>query len=250
MPGRRGPALAKRYKVPQWEIVEAETYWRDPDIRLGCTPRAMAVDPDPARHRRHSDQDSVRRTFPKMNGCRRTASDRHSVFLPTADPSRGIAHRRRMGVVATEVMGYGTGFFFAEEIKIEPMLVPRIKDVVTRFWAETIAGRIPKFDFELDSEVIEALHPKPLVKEPALDLSADNRLPDLLPKRKQRKDYIKRAEKWVDTADAMIKENPVRMKPRHCRVGNSLGNCSDASSAFKTHGRARPASHRAKKGKS
>src|SRR4029079_2374528 len=36
----------RRYGRPSWEIVEAETYWRDPDIRLGATPDAMAIDPE------------------------------------------------------------------------------------------------------------------------------------------------------------------------------------------------------------
>jgi predicted phage-related endonuclease len=195
----------KRYKVPQWDIVEAQTYWRDPDIRLGCTPDAMAI--DPAR--------------PGI-GCIQIKTVRQDIFedgwvrpdgkieLPFSyllqTQTEAMLTGAAWAVIATEVMGYGTGFFFVEEVKLEPALEPRIKDVVVRFWADTVAGRVPKFDFDLDADVINALHPKPLVKEPALDLSADNRLPDLLPKRRQRKDYIKRAEKWVETADAMIKE--------------------------------------------
>jgi hypothetical protein len=49
------------------------------------------------------------------------------------------------------------------------------------------------------------LHRKPLIKEPPLDLSGDNLLPAVLAKRKHRKEYIKRAETWVDRADAEIK---------------------------------------------
>ena len=36
----------RRYGRPTWELIEAETYWRDPEIRLGCTPDAMAIDPE------------------------------------------------------------------------------------------------------------------------------------------------------------------------------------------------------------
>jgi predicted phage-related endonuclease len=109
-------------------------------------------------------------------------------------------------VVVTEILGYGTGSFFVSEIELNAEAGERIKDVAVRFWADTTAGKIPRFDFDLDAEVIEALYSKPLIKEPPLDLTGDNVLPPLLGQRKRRKDYIRRAEKWVEHADAQIKE--------------------------------------------
>ena len=195
----------KRYKCPHWDIVEAETYWRDPDIRLGCTPDAMAIDPD---------RDGI--------GCVQIKTVRQDIFedewvMPDGKIEIPLAYQLQTqteamltgaawAVVATEVMGFGTGSFFTQEIELEPALEPRIKDVVVRFWADTLAGKTPRFDFALDADVIEAMHRKPLVKEPPLDLAADNRLPELLPMRKRRKDYISRAQKWVERADAEIKD--------------------------------------------
>ena len=84
--------------------------------------------------------------------------------------------------------------------------MPRIKDVTIRFWADTLAGLTPKFDYELDADVVAALHPRALIPEPPLDLSADNLLPELLAHRARRKDYVRRAEKWIEKADAEVKD--------------------------------------------
>lgn len=195
----------RRYGRPHWEIVEAQTYWRDADIRLGCTPDAMAIDPARA-----------------GIGCVQIKTVRQDIFedewvmpdgkivIPLGYQLQTQAEAMLTGavwaVVATEVMGYGTGFFLCDDVDLNSEAGARIRDVAVRFWADTTAGRVPKFDFDLDADVIEALHPKPLIKEPPLDLSNDNLLPALLSKRKQRKEYIKRAEKWVERSDAEIKE--------------------------------------------
>ena len=195
----------KRYGRPQWEVVEAETYWRDSDIRLGCTPDAMAIDPE---------REGI--------GCVQLKTTRQDIFetdwllpdgkiiIPLGYQLQTQAEAMLTGaawaVVVTEILGYGTGSFFVSEIELNAEAAERIRDVAVRFWADTTAGRIPRFDFDLDAEVIEALHRKPLVKEPPLDLTTDNRLPELLPKRRRRKDYIRQAEKWVERADTEIKD--------------------------------------------
>lgn len=195
----------KRYGRPQWEIVEAETYWRDTDIRLGCTPDAMAIDPD---------REGI--------GCLQLKTVRADIFetdwllsdgaivIPLGyqlqTQTEAMLTGAAWAVVVTEIMGFGTGSFFISEIELNPEAAARIKDVAVRFWADTTAGKVPRFDYDLDADVIAALYPKALVKEPPLDLSGDNVLPPLLGKRKRRKDYIKRAESWVERADAEIKD--------------------------------------------
>jgi predicted phage-related endonuclease len=195
----------KRYGRPSWEIVEAETYWRDGDIRMGCTPDAMAIDPE---------RGGI--------GCVQIKTVRQDIFeadwmqpdgrieIPLGYQLQTQAETTLTGaawaVVATEVMGYGTGFFLVSEIDLSADAAARIKDVVVRFWADTTAGKVPKFDFDLDADVIAALYPKPVIKEPPLDLSTDNLLPELLVKRQRLKDTIKESEKLVDAADTEIKD--------------------------------------------
>jgi predicted phage-related endonuclease len=194
----------KRYGRPHWEIVEANTYWRDTDIRIGCTPDAMAIDPE---------RDGI--------GCLQLKTTRQDIFeadwlLPDGEIVIPIAYQLQTqteamltgaswAVVVTEILGYGIGSFFVTEIELNAAASARIRDVVARFWADTIAGKIPRFDFDLDADVIDALHRKPLIKEPPLDLSGDNLLPAVLAKRKRRKHYIKRAEAAIESADAEIK---------------------------------------------
>jgi predicted phage-related endonuclease len=194
-----------RYGRPQWEIVPAETYWRDPDIRLGCTPDAMAI--DPAREGLGCIQiKTVRQDIFENSWLRPDGT----IMIPLGYQLQTQVETTLTGaawaVIVTEILGYGTGSFFVSELELDPAVSEHIKDVVVRFWAETTAGRIPKFDYDLDADIIDAMHPKAVVKDPPLDLSTDNLLPQLLNKRKRRKDYIRRAEKWVDASDAEIKE--------------------------------------------
>ncbi len=195
----------RRYGRPTWQIVEAETYWRDSDIRLGCTPDAMAIDPD---------RDGI--------GVCQIKTTREDIFnnewlqpdgkivIPLSYQVQTQCEAMLTGaawaVVVTEVMGYGTGFFFVTEIELNAEVAARIRDVVVRFWADTEAGKTPRFDYDLDGDVINAMHRTPLVKDPPRDLTGDNLLPSLLAKRKRRKSYITNAERWIDRADAEIKD--------------------------------------------
>jgi predicted phage-related endonuclease len=195
----------RRYGRPTWDIVEAETYWRDPDVRLGCTPDAMAI--DPAREGIGVVQmKTVRQDIFEADWVQPDGHIEIPLGYQLQTQTEAILTQAAWAVVAVEVMGYGTGHFFVDEITLEPELEPRIRDVVARFWADTEAGLTPKFDFDLDAAVINALHPRPLIPEPPLDLSADNLLPELLTRRRRRKDYIRAAEKWVDRADTEIKD--------------------------------------------
>jgi predicted phage-related endonuclease len=195
----------RRYGRPSWVIVEAETYWRDDAIRLGCTPDAVAVDPDREGFGviqiKTVREDIFERDWLMSDG---------TIVIPLGYQLQTQVESMLTGaswaVVVTEVMGYGTGQFFIAEVELNAEVTERIKDVTVRFWADTEAGKTPRFDFDLDSDVIDAMHQRPLIKDPPHDLTGDNMLPPLLAKRSRRKDYIRRAEKWIDSTDAEIKD--------------------------------------------
>jgi predicted phage-related endonuclease len=194
------------FERPTWQCVRAGVYVRDSDIRLGCTPDVMAVDPK----REGVGVVQIKTVAENVFEANWLKPD-GKIIVPldyqVQTQCEAMLTGATWATLAVEVMGYGgTGFFFLDEVDLNVEVGDRIKDVVVRFWADTTAGKVPKFDFALDADVIEALHPQPLVKEPAVDLSIDNRLPALLSKRRRRKDYIKSAEKWVDGADAEIKD--------------------------------------------
>jgi len=195
----------RQFGRPDWEIAEGGVYLRDPDIRLGCTPDAVAIDPKREGigvvQIKTVREDIFERDWVQPDG---------KIILPLGYQLQTQCEAMLVGaqwaVVAVEVMGYGTGHFFIAEVELNAEVADRIKDVVVRFWADTEAGKTPRFDFDLDGDVINAMHRTPFVKDPPRDLTGDNMLPPLLEKRKRRKAYIAAAEKWVDRADAEIKD--------------------------------------------
>ena len=148
--------------------------------------------------------------------CARTFSKREwlqpddTIVLPFGYQMQTVGQAMLTGaswaVIVTQVMGYGTGRFFVTEVELNAEVMARIRDVVTRFWADTTAGKVPRFDYDARRRRDRGHAPQGAgASEPPLDLAGDNLLPSLLDQRRRRKDYIKHAEKWVERADAEIK---------------------------------------------
>ena len=58
----------------------------------------------------------------------------------------------------------------------------KIREAVASFWADVSSGRQPSFDYARDGEAIAAMV-GPAAKDKAIDLSGNNRLPELLAQR-------------------------------------------------------------------
>lgn len=82
----------------------------------------------------------------------------------------------------------------------EAAIVGMAKD----FWQRIEEGQPYEPDFARDSEIVTAMYPE-AEAEWRLDLSGDNRLPDVLRWRERRKAYIARASERVKAADTEIK---------------------------------------------
>jgi predicted phage-related endonuclease len=108
-------------------------------------------------------------------------------------------------VVALILDSGGSGSLALASVERNETAEQRIKDGVARFWAMTDAGKQPPFDYGLDADVIAALFPKARITDPPLDLSQDNRMPELLNERIKLKTELKTREERCETIDAEIK---------------------------------------------
>lgn len=196
-----------KFRRPSWSIRRASVYLRDPDLRLGATPDAVATDPE--REGLGTVQcktvlSSVfEREWKDLGDDLAEAPLNYQLQTLTEAMLCGAS----WAVIAALVLeGPGTGTFKLARIDRNPEAEQRIRDAVARFWATTNAGQMPSpLKYELDADVIAALYPEAQIKEPPLDLSADNRLPDLLTRRAELTKQINIAADEVDAINAEVK---------------------------------------------
>ena len=81
----------------------------------------------------------------------------------------------------------------------------RIVAIAKKFWADIEAGIKPPADYGRDADTVAALWPQS-EPEPVLDLTGDNRLPDLLAMRAVLKGEADGIEKQIKTIDTEIKD--------------------------------------------
>ena len=198
---------ALREERPTWDVRRAGVYLRDPAIRLGATPDAVAVDPE--REGIGAVQcKSVRRdiferdwivTDPERNIA--IAPSHYQVQTLTEAMLAGAA----WGTVAAIVIDAGGGAeFYEAPIDRHEAAEARIRTAVIRFWSDLEAGRVPAVQIAQDADVVDALYPRAEASEP-VDLSKDNLLPVWLAERERLKAEIKAAEARVSEIDTHIK---------------------------------------------
>lgn len=202
---RRGrwlePAVieAVREEHPAWEVRRAGVYLRNPAIRMGATPDAVAIDPE---------REGI--------GCVQCKVVSRPVFerdwpdgrAPLKFEIQTLAEAMLLdaawAVVAALVIGTYSADLVIHEVPRHAGAEARIHDTVLDFWAAVDEGRQPAPIFMDDAEVIDALYPEQKAGL-SRDFSADNRLPALLAERAECKDDIKSAEDRVKEIDAEIK---------------------------------------------
>jgi predicted phage-related endonuclease len=89
------------------------------------------------------------------------------------------------------------------EIPIHAPIMERLAVEVAAFWAMVEAGTPPEPDYGKDGETIARLYPADDGTE--IDLSDDNRLPDLVDQRDRLKDAIKALDEEAAEIDAEFK---------------------------------------------
>lgn len=176
---------------PDWTIKEAKVYVRCPELRLGCTPDAVAEAPG-------------REGFGIVQ-CKSVALDVwRSKWLDGADDDAAanipvpyhlqtLCERMLCGA-DWSCLAVWVRSAYTEDLKIididpDPVAEQNIKDLAVRFWQEIEAGKIPEFDHKRDDKIVELFYPKATDDE--RDLSSDNEACQLVAEYVSVRDQIK-----------------------------------------------------------
>lgn len=184
---------------PNWEIRRAKVYLRDPELRLGATPDAAAIDPEREGVGTVECKTTTRSAFEKW------PDGEPPLFYQLQTLTEMMLMGASWGVIAILVMdswgGWHPQLFTVERHAVAEA---KIRQAVTKFWRDFDVGLMPAVNIERDADVVAEIYAKPLTKTP-LDLSNDNILPIELVERAGLKTTIKTAEKRVVEIDTDIK---------------------------------------------
>jgi predicted phage-related endonuclease len=187
-------ALRERY--PDWRIDMAGFYLRDPEIRLGATPDAIAVV--------NGDRVNVQLKVITRSAYDRDWSD------GSAPPSyvvqtmaEGMLLDADRSILAALVLDTYSADLEVRDVPRRPDAEALIRQAAVRFWADVDADRPPQPDYSRDRDTLAAMYPPRPELDP-LDLSADNHIRELLADRSRLKGEIKAAGEQCDQVDAEI----------------------------------------------
>lgn len=192
---------ALREEYPTWRIEKANIYLRDPELRLGATPDFIAEDPAEP-HVLINIQGKV--ITPGV--FEREWSNNSS---PVGYQLQTLAEGMLMGagrnlLAALMVDPYNADLAVRDVPRHEAAEVG-IRNTTRTFWENIRTGRRPKADYEQDGKILKQMYrPRPEL-EP-VDLTGDNRLPDLLQARAILQERIASDKKGKDDFEGEIIE--------------------------------------------
>ena len=206
-PMRRGRLLEPialqvlREDNPTWRVEKGAEYYRHADARIGATPDALAIDPE----RPGVGVIQVKSVEPSAFRTKWQRED-GTVESPLWIACQAIAEATLTGaswaIVAALVVGHGVEVH-PVEVPIHAGIMERLRAEVALFWQRVERNDPPDPDFGRDGATIAALYPTDNGRE--IDLTADNRLPEIAAERDRLKSEIKTATKRVYVIDAEIK---------------------------------------------
>lgn len=182
-------ALAETY--PRSRIVRGDSYYRDPDIRLGATPDAFM------------DEGTLIETKvtarPVFEGWGETAPMAYQLQAATG----AMLTSAYKAIIACLVIDTYSATLELFHVERNDAAEERIREGVEQFWQNVELGIVPEADYGIDSALLAQLY-KPRAEIEALDLSTDNRLPGLLIERESLKAEIKASEERVEAIKAEL----------------------------------------------
>jgi len=144
---------------PDWKISESKVYLRDPTIRLGCTPDAVATDPKREGIGVVQCKSVAKDVF---DAKWRIDEDRIDIPIPYVLQTLCEAHLAgaSWAVLAAWVRTAWTEELYILDVPIDPVTVENIRGQAIKFWREIETGVVPQLDHQRDDRVIELFHPR------------------------------------------------------------------------------------------
>jgi putative phage-type endonuclease len=189
---------AIRDENPEWRVEKANVYLRDPALRLGATPDALAQTGLPG-------LTNVQCKVVNRPAYERDWVDGPPIGYMLQTITEGMLLDAPANIVAALVVDTYTADLFLHHLPRHAGAEERIREVAASFWANVAAGLVPAADETLDAEVVNALYPQSET-DPVLDLSEDNMIRSLLAERLTAKVIVKVEQQRVDEIDVLIKE--------------------------------------------
>lgn len=187
---------ALREEQPGWMVERCKVYLRDPALRLGATPDAVATTDD-------GEIVNVQCKVVSKPTFERDWVDGPPMHYVLQTLTEGLLQGTGSYIAALVVDTYSA------DLKLFPVprhggAEARVMQIADEFWKNVENGVRPAADFKRDAETVAQLWPQS-VPDPVLDLTGDNYLPDLLVERGVIKQAIKDCEKRVGEIDTEIK---------------------------------------------
>jgi predicted phage-related endonuclease len=188
---------AVREKTGWTNVEQARHYLRDPDIRLGATPDALHFHPQ-------GPPTNIQCKVVSRPVYERDWANGPPLGYMLQTLCEGMLLNAEGSIIAALVIDTYTAELFMHPVPRHAAAEARIRALAVEFWSDVAAGKKPPIDFTRDADVIAAMFPQS-TPEPVLDLSGDNRLPDLLDARRIAKQEIADHEAALATIDTEIK---------------------------------------------
>jgi len=197
----------------EWDIRRAKIYLRDPVLRIGATPDGVAIDPD--------------RPGMGIIQCKIVArpvfeahwrDDDDTLIAPLGYQLQTITEAKLAGaswaVLAVLVVDTFTASLEIVPVEIHDGAFSKVCEAVDAFWKGVATGTPPAPNFKLDEDTVKALYPRDTGE--MIDLTGDNRMPELL-------EIVEKAKAEIKVFEAQKKEAETEIK---AKLGDASGaNC-------------------------
>jgi len=171
-----------REQHPDWTIhhnAADNTYFRDPEHRLGATPDVIVT--APGRGKGVVQVKSVEPSIFRRKWLDEEGNAEPPVWIALQATLEAYLTGANWASVAPLVIGHGLEMPLTE-VPLVPGVMDAIKAKAADFWRSIAEGREPTADYRRDAETIDRLYGA-ADPEAEVDLSGDNLVPELLAER-------------------------------------------------------------------
>ena len=203
---RRGrwmePAIGKAVMElkPEWRLIPCTEYFSDEELHLGATPDFF-IEGDP-RGLGILQSKSVAPSVYQREWADGTEVPLWVILQATTECM--LADAKFCAVAALLIDAHQMDCAI-HELPRNPAAEEKIKRAVESFWVSVAEGVEPEIDFTRDADVVKAMWRKEAEPQIEIDLSGDNRIPELLAERATLKQVMKDADTRIEAIDTEIK---------------------------------------------